>query len=125
MRAQDQLHTTQCYLMMEKVGHLPETLIIKRCWPESVTYSPRGLHYAWSKMKCAFELALFVDKNGIEEELAVPLLSKMFRLMSDSFPVHGDLDKEFLASLSFFDRTMLMEMRALWLHGNRFHTRNE
>lgn len=126
VRAQDQLHTTQCYLMMEKVGHLPETLIVKRCWPDSVAYSPRGLHYAWSKMKCAFELASFADRNSIEEpEIVNPILDKMFTRMTECFSLRKEPDWDFLNTLSFFDRTMLMEMRNLWIHGRRFHTFNQ
>ena len=118
IRAQDEVCTIENLLLAKKVGHLDETLYIRKCFPSSVSRKRKDVHYAWSRMKSFQELIKFIDDEQIEDpEMLLPFLKKwklqieegLFRLYPEDF--------ELLETFSFSDKIML----SLFKYGDKIN----
>lgn len=107
LRAQDKLYTTQNLLLMERVGHLPKILHVKRCHPKCITYSRHDVHYAWSRLKTGTELLKMMEKEGIVHEEAFRIA--VFELASAARTMECLDGKEFewIDSLPLMDRGLM------------------
>ena len=86
LRAQDKLYTTQNLWLMNRVGHLPEILYVKKCHPKCITYSRHDAHYAWSRMKTGLELMKLAEKTPDSElifRMASREISSVPRILSE------------------------------------------
>ena len=118
IRAQDEVCTIENLLLAKKVGHLDETLYIRKCFPSSVSRKRKDVHYAWSRMKSFQELIKFVDDEQIEHpEILIPFLKKWKLQIEEGLFKLQQEDFELLETFSFSDKTML----SLFKHGDKIN----